>query len=130
MGEIYVGFSCLEPNVVDEIAQWHMISANGYITRFCDTQPPEVTLPQYPGGQCRSVIPTPTSTLVVEGDFDMTWYTIDGGGNFSAGGDFSLSSTSGQLDAGSMSGGDYSLSGGFWAETGLISNLYLPLIQH
>ncbi len=53
-------------------------------------------------------------------DFEITRWTIDGGGvMFSAGGDFELSGTIGQPDAGSMSGGEgeFELTGGFWFET-------------
>ncbi len=50
-------------------------------------------------------------------DFDLTWHTIDGGGGYSAGGDFELEGTIGQHDAGPMTGGDFELSGGFWAVT-------------
>ena len=47
--------------------------------------------------------------------FDLSWYTIDGGGGTSAGGSFSLSGTIGQHDAGGpMTGGSFSLTGGFW----------------
>ncbi len=50
-------------------------------------------------------------------DFDINWHTIDGGGLMrSTGGDFELSGTVGQPDAGSMSGGDFTLTGGFWFE--------------
>ncbi len=49
-------------------------------------------------------------------DFDVTWYTIDGGGEmFCNGGNFELSGTIGQPDAGTMSGGTFELTGGFWA---------------
>ena len=47
-------------------------------------------------------------------DFELSWFTIDGGGGTSSGGNFSLSGTSGQPDAGSMSNGGFSLKGGFW----------------
>jgi hypothetical protein len=48
-------------------------------------------------------------------DFDLSWYTIDGGGvTFATGGDFEMGGTIGQPDAGAMSGGDFELSGGFW----------------
>ncbi len=48
-------------------------------------------------------------------DFDLSRHTIDGGGvMFSAGGDFELSGTIGQPDAGVMTGGDLELTGGFW----------------
>jgi hypothetical protein len=47
--------------------------------------------------------------------YAIDWYTIDGGGDmFSAGGSYELSGTIGQADAGEMSGGSYSLTGGFW----------------
>ena len=55
------------------------------------------------------------------GNFDLTWNTIDGGGGASATGVFSVSGTIGQLDAGQMSGGAFSLAGGFWA--GMVPNL-------
>lgn len=49
-------------------------------------------------------------------DFDLSWYTINGGGEtWTTGGDFELSGTIGQPDAGAvMTGGNFSLSGGFW----------------
>ena len=52
-------------------------------------------------------------------DLAIDWWTIDGGGaTFTAGGEFELSGTIGQPDAGpgsaGMSGGPYSLKGGFW----------------
>ena len=64
------------------------------------------------------------------GDYALDWYTIDGGGGTSIGGDFSISGTIGQPDAGQMSGGDYTLASGFWA--GIVEavyELFLPLIQ-
>jgi hypothetical protein len=53
-------------------------------------------------------------TVVVNG-YDLSWWTVDGGGGtFSTGGDYTLGGTIGQPDAGLMTGGDYSLGGGFW----------------
>ncbi len=50
------------------------------------------------------------------GEFDLSWFTIDGGGGAeSTGGDFALAGTIGQPDAGTMAGGVFSLSGGFQA---------------
>lgn len=44
------------------------------------------------------------------------WYQISGGGGTSAGGNFSVSGTIGQPDAGlTMSGGNFSLTGGYWS---------------
>jgi hypothetical protein len=48
------------------------------------------------------------------GGYDLSWYTIDGGGGTSEAGGFTLSGTIGQPDAGTMSGGGYELAGGFW----------------
>ena len=51
------------------------------------------------------------------GDFEITKSTIDGGGGTSSGGDFSLTGTIGQPDAGAQValGGTFALQGGFWA---------------
>jgi hypothetical protein len=52
----------------------------------------------------------------VSGQFQIDWFTVDGGGamNTTAGA-LSLSGTAGQPEAGmSMTGGDFSLTGGFW----------------
>lgn len=49
-------------------------------------------------------------------NFSIDWYTIDGGGGTSAGGNFSLSGTIGQPDAGvTMTNGGFALTGGFWS---------------
>lgn len=49
------------------------------------------------------------------GTFDLSWHSIDGGGVVrSTGGDFELSGTIGQPDAGFFTGGNFELSGGFW----------------
>jgi hypothetical protein len=47
--------------------------------------------------------------------YAIPWWTVDGGGGNSAGGTLGLSGTIGQPDAGLMSGGSLTLSGGFWA---------------
>lgn len=56
-----------------------------------------------------------TPLAVSAQNFDVNWFTMDGGGGASTGGPYSLSGTIGQPDAGRMSGGTYSLSGGFWS---------------
>jgi len=48
------------------------------------------------------------------GDYDLSWSTIDGGGQTSSGGTYVLTGTVGQPDAGTMTGGQYTLRGGFW----------------
>ncbi len=63
------------------------------------------------------------------GGYDLTWNSIDGGGGmFSTGGSYSLGGTIGQADAGTMSGGSYTLNGGFWVDFPG-NRLYLPIIQ-
>ena len=54
------------------------------------------------------------------GDFDLSWHTIDGGGGSSStGGGFELAGTIGQHDAGpAMTGGTFTLLGGFWPGAG------------
>lgn len=54
---------------------------------------------------------------VAHAAYDLSWHTIDGGGAlFSTGGQYELSGTIGQADAGGpLTGGSYELSGGFWA---------------
>ena len=49
------------------------------------------------------------------GQYVFDWHTIDGGGGTSTGGVYSVTGTIGQPDAGAMSGGSYTLTGGFWA---------------
>ena len=60
--------------------------------------------------------------------YEISWYTIDGGGAQNLqGGTYSLSGTIGQFDAGSQSGGSYTLNGGFWVDL-FGYRLNLPII--
>ncbi|MFK7960232.1 MAG: hypothetical protein AB8G96_06870 [Phycisphaerales bacterium] len=43
------------------------------------------------------------------------WWSVDGGGGASGGGDWSLTAAIGQADAGPMAGGEWLVDGGFWA---------------
>lgn len=73
-----------------------------------------------------AILAAPTSS----GGFAVPWWTVDGGGHYSGGATFSLRGTSGQADAGRLSGGVYELSGGFW-NNGIPSSvyrLYLPAL--
>ncbi len=63
------------------------------------------------------------------GGYDLTWSTVDGGGyTWSEGGSYSLGGTVGQPDAGVLSGGGYTLSGGFWGGAAACYGVYLPLV--
>jgi len=63
--------------------------------------------------------------------YDLAWSTIDGGGHtFSTGTGYELGGTIGQPDAGVLSGGSYTLSGGFGggAAPSGVNRVYLPLM--
>ena len=65
------------------------------------------------------------------GGYTLDWWTVDGGGAmFSSNGSYSLGGTIGQPDAGTSTGGTYTLSGGFWGggAAAIEYNLFLPLI--
>lgn len=48
--------------------------------------------------------------------YSIDWYKVSGGGGTSAGGTYSVNGTIGQHDAsGPMTGGNFSLTGGFWS---------------
>ena len=49
------------------------------------------------------------------GDYEMTWYTVDGGGVTAAtGGDCQVGATVGQPEMTVQIGGDYTVESGFW----------------
>jgi hypothetical protein len=67
--------------------------------------------------------------VYAQGGYGLSWWTVDGGGIMGAsGGGFTLAGTAGQPDAGGpLSGGSFSVSGGFWpAITALIPAAVLP----
>lgn len=55
------------------------------------------------------------ATVASAQNYSIDGFTLDGGGGTSTGDGFSLSGTIGQPDAGKMSGGNFSLTGGFWS---------------
>ena len=65
------------------------------------------------GGWCLVLLIVPSTHAQ---SYSIDWFTIDGGGGTSTGGVYSVSGTIGQPDAGGpMTGGNFSLTGGFWA---------------
>ena len=62
--------------------------------------------------------------------YTVDWWTIDGGGRTEPDGPgYALSGTIGQPDAAGWSGGEYTLSGGFWGGGGAIQySIYLPVV--
>jgi hypothetical protein len=71
-----------------------------------------------------------TSALCLQArgqSYSMNWFTIDGGGGASTGGVYAVSGTLGQPDAGGpISGGNYSLTGGFWSLSAAVQTLDAP----
>ncbi len=63
------------------------------------------------------------ATTVCGQNYTLDWFTVDGGGGTSTGGVYSVSGTIGQPDAGHLSGGNYTLDGGFW---GIIAVVQMP----
>jgi len=57
------------------------------------------------------------SPVATAQNYSIDWFSIDGGAGTSVGGPYSLSGTIGQPDANPqpMTGGNFSLSGGFWS---------------
>jgi hypothetical protein len=62
-------------------------------------------------------------------NFSIDWFTVDGGGGASSGGVYSLSGTIGQPDAGRMTGGSYSIDGGFWGVIAALPTPGAPLLR-
>jgi hypothetical protein len=68
-------------------------------------------------------------------NYDLSWWTVDGGGSTepASSQSYSLVGTIGQADAGEMRGTDYGFVGGFWAivPAGISPadhHIYLPLV--
>ena len=65
---------------------------------------------------CFILLPSACCFRALGQSYSIDWYKISGGGGTSTNGQYSLSGTIGQHDAGGpMTGGSYSLTGGFWA---------------
>lgn len=65
--------------------------------------------------------------------YNISWFTIAGGGGTSSGTNggtvYSISGTIGQSDAGVMSGGNYTVTGGFWGIIGTVQTAGAPLLS-
>lgn len=69
--------------------------------------------------------------LSASAQYSIDWYKIGGGGGTSTGGVYSISGTIGQHDAtanGALSGGNYSLTGGFWALISVVQTTGAPTL--
>ena len=62
--------------------------------------------------------------------YSIDWYKISGGGGTSIGGVYSVSGTIGQPDAsGALSGGSYSVTGGFWSLIAVVQTAGAPTLK-
>ncbi len=66
-------------------------------------------------------------SLALAQSYSIDWYKIAGGGGTSTGATYSVSGTIGQPDAsGAMTGGSYSLTGGFWSLISVVQTIGAP----
>lgn len=70
------------------------------------------------------------STVLARSGYDLSWWTVDGGGGTASGGPYTLAGTVGQPDAGTLTGGVYTLRGGFWGGGAVTVEykVYLPVV--
>lgn len=63
-------------------------------------------------------------------NFSIDWHKIAGGGGTSTGGVYTVSGTLGQADAGGpLTGGNYSLTGGFWSLISVVQTAGAPKLE-
>jgi hypothetical protein len=68
--------------------------------------------------------------LAQPGSYDLSRWTVDGGGGMLEGGGYTLRGTAGQPDAAVWQGGGYTLAGGFWGGSAgpVAYDVYLPIV--
>jgi hypothetical protein len=59
----------------------------------------------------------------------MDWHTLDDGGGASTGGVYAVAGTIGQPDAGVMTGGQFTVQGGFWGIIAAVQTPGAPLLS-
>jgi hypothetical protein len=64
--------------------------------------------------------------LSARAQYSIDWFTIDGGGGTSTGSVYAITGTIGQPDAGAISGGNFSLTGGFWSLLSVVQTTGAP----
>ena len=62
-------------------------------------------------------------------NYQIDWYTVDGGGGASTGGVYAVTGTIGQPDAGRMSGGNFTIEGGFWGIIAAVQTEGAPFLS-
>ena len=84
------------------------------------------------GACCLLLVAAVVPMTLAQTGYDLSWWTVDGGGQmYSVGSGYELGGTIGQPDAGVLTGGGYTLGGGFW-RGGKVGGqsyvVYLPLV--
>jgi hypothetical protein len=64
-----------------------------------------------------------------QAQYSLDWWTVESGGGQSTGSVFTVTGTIGQPDAGAMSGGNFSLVGGFWSVIAAVQTPGAPLLR-
>lgn len=59
------------------------------------------------------ILPLEAVLAVGEAAYDLSWWSVDGGGDLSSGGEYGLRSVIGQPDASQSASGKYAVTGGF-----------------
>jgi hypothetical protein len=78
---------------------------------------------------CFFVLHSPFCLRAWGQSYSIDWYKIAGGGGTSTNSQYSVSGTIGQHDAGGpMTGGNYSLTGGFWALISVVQTVGAPTL--
>jgi len=70
-----------------------------------------------------------TANELLSSRFTVDWFTVDGGGGFSAGDRFSVHGTIGQPDAGGLFGTRFAVQGGFWVLPVLVQTPGAPTLH-
>ena len=80
--------------------------------------------------RCLSSVIAPLPAVFGQ-SYSIDWNKVAGGGGTSTGGPYSVSGTIGQHDAGGpMTGGNYALTGGFWALISVAQTPGAPTLHH
>ena len=79
---------------------------------------------------CLALLALIAPSAVLAQNYAISWYKIAGGGGTSTGGVYSVNGTIGQPDASTaMTGGSYSLVGGFWSMIAVIQSAGVPQLN-
>ena len=67
--------------------------------------------------------------MSAQAEFLVDWFSLDGGGEFSSSGAYTLQGSLGQSDTATLSGGAYTLQGGFWSLLNVETTEGSPLLR-